>query len=137
MAQVLVADDDDGVRSLLRLSLELEGHSVVGEAADGGEALQVICECHPDVLGLDMMMPGTDGADVRGARGVGRAMMVPGRDGAGVLRALSDCDSATRPRVVAYSASPTHLELAGELGADDMVLKWGGMRDLLAGVAGA
>jgi len=117
MAQVLVADDDDGVRSLLRLSLELEGHSVVGEAADGGEALQVICECHPDVLVLDMMMPGTDGADV--------------------LRALSGCDTATRPRVVAYSASPSHLELAGELGADDMVLKSGDMTDLLSVVAGA
>jgi two-component system, NarL family, response regulator EvgA len=116
MAQVVVADDDDGVRSLLRLSLELEGHRVVGEAADGGEALQVTCECHPDVLVLDMMMPGTNGADV--------------------LRALRDCDAAARPRVVAYSASPTHLELAGRLGADDMVLKSGDMTDLLSVVAG-
>jgi two-component system response regulator EvgA len=116
MAQVLVADDDDGVRSLLRLSLELDGHSVVGEAADGDEALEVMCECHPDVVVLDMMMPGTDGADV--------------------LRALSDCDSDTRPRVVAYSASPTKLELAGRLGADGMVLKSGDMTDLLSVVAG-
>ena len=116
MAQVVVADDDEGVRSLLRLNLELEGHSVVGEAADGGEALEVTCECHPDVLVLDMMMPGTSGADV--------------------LRALNDCDAGTRPRVVAYSASRTHLELADELGADDMVLKSGDMSDLLSVVAG-
>jgi len=115
MAQVLVADDDEGVRTLLRLSLELEGH-VVGEAADGGEALQAMCDCRPDVLVLDMMMPGTDGADV--------------------LRALKDCRSTPRPRVVAYSASPTHLELAGQLGADDMVLKSGDMTDLLSVVAG-
>jgi DNA-binding NarL/FixJ family response regulator len=116
MAQVVVADDDDAVRSLLRLSLELEGHSVVGEAADGGEAIEMTCQRRPDVLVLDMMMPGKNGADV--------------------LRALGSCDSAGRPRVVAYSASPTHLELAGELGADGMVLKSGDMTDLLSVVAG-
>jgi DNA-binding NarL/FixJ family response regulator len=77
----------------------------------------VTCELHPDVLVLDMMMPGTNGADV--------------------LRALSSCDAAGRPRVVAYSASPTHLELAGQLGADDMVLKSGDMSDLLSVVAGS
>ena len=117
MAHVLVADDDDGVRTLLRLSLELEGHDVVGEAADGGEALQMTCEQHPDVLVLDMMMPGTNGADV--------------------LRALSDCDASLRPRVVAYSASQTNLDLAGRLGADDLVLKSGDMTNLLSVVAGS
>ncbi|HET7530820.1 MAG TPA: response regulator [Mycobacteriales bacterium] len=115
MAQVVVADDDDGVRTLLRFNLELEGHRVVGEAADGSEAIQVTCECRPDVLVLDMMMPGKNGADV--------------------LRALNTC-SAGRPCVVAYSASPTHLELAGRLGADRTVLKSGDMSDLLSVVAG-
>jgi len=116
MKQVVVADDDDGVRTLLRLNLELEGHCVVGEAADGGEALEMTCQCHPDVLVLDMMMPGTNGADV--------------------LRALSGCDAQARPCVVAYSASPSHLELAGELGADRTVLKTGDMTDLMSVVAG-
>jgi CheY-like chemotaxis protein len=116
MKQVVVADDDDGVRALLRLNLELEGHQVVGEAADGGEALEMTCQIHPDVLVLDMMMPGTDGADV--------------------LRALRRCTPESRPCVVAYSASPTHLELAGELGADRTVLKSGDMSDLLSVVAG-
>lgn len=116
MKQVVVADDDDGVRTLLRMNLELEGHRVVGEAADGGEALAMTCQCHPDVLVLDMMMPGKNGADV--------------------LRALSGCATDDRPCVVAYSASPSHLELAGELGADRMVLKSGDMTDLLSVVAG-
>jgi CheY-like chemotaxis protein len=116
MKQVVVADDDDGVRTLLRMNLELEGHHVVGEAADGGEALQMTCQCHPDVLVLDMMMPGTDGADV--------------------LRALSGCPADDRPCVVAYSASRAHLDLAGELGADRMVLKSGDMADLMTVVAG-
>jgi len=116
MKQVVVADDDDGVRTLLRMNLELEGHRVVGEATDGGEALEMTCQCHPDVLVLDMMMPGTTGADV--------------------LRALSGCAAGKRPCVVAYSASPSHLELAGELGADRMVLKSGDMTDLMSVVAG-
>jgi len=115
MAQVVVADDDDGVRTLLRFNLEMEGHDVVGEATDGGEALEMTCQCRPDVLVLDMMMPGKNGADV--------------------LRELSTCTSH-RPCVVAYSASATHLALAGELGADRTVLKSGDMSDLLSVVAG-
>jgi CheY-like chemotaxis protein len=114
MAQVLVADDDEAVRGLLRLNLEIEGHAVVGEAADGNAALAAMREFLPDVLVLDMMMPVSNGADV--------------------LRALTGC--ATRPCVVAYSASPTHLELAGQLGADRMVLKSGDMAQLLDAVGG-
>ena len=117
MAAVVVADDDEAVRVLLRLNLELEGHQVVGEAADGGEAVTVTCQSRPDVLVLDMMMPGGGGADV--------------------LRRLSDCARQERPVVIAYSASPTHLELAGELGADATVLKSGDMTDLMAAVGAA
>ena len=112
MAQVVVADDDDAVRGLLRLNLEIEGHAVVGEAADGNAALAAMREFRPDVLVLDMMMPGSSGEDV--------------------LRALTGC--ATRQCVVAYSASPSHLELAGRLGADATVLKSGDMEPLLAAI---
>lgn len=114
MAEVVVADDDDSVRSLLRLNLELEGHHVVGEAADGNAALAVMRSRVPDVLVLDMMMPGGGGADV--------------------LRELSGCSA--RPCVVAYSASPDHLTLAGKLGADATILKSGDMTELLAAVGG-
>ena len=114
MAAVVVADDDEAVRDLLRLNLELEGHEVVGEAADGGAAVAVTCEFRPDVLVLDMMMPGGGGADV--------------------LRQLSAYARPARPLVIAYSASPTHLVLAGELGADAAILKSGDMTDLLAAV---
>ena len=117
MAAVVVADDDEAVRFLLRFNLELEGHRVVGEAADGGAAFAVTCEYRPDVLVLDMMMPGGGGADV--------------------LRQLGDYAGDDRPLVIAYSASPTHLELAGELGADATVLKSGDMADLMAAVGAA
>lgn len=114
MAQVVVVDDDDAVRALLRLNLEMDGHLVVGEAADGCEAIKATRELRPDVLVLDMMMPGKDGADVL------RMLPLPGAD--------------ERPCVVAYSASPTHLRLADELGADAVVLKSGDMGPLLAAV---
>lgn len=114
VAQVVVADDDAAIRTLLRLNLEIEGHDVVGEAADGGAALVAMRQFRPDVLVLDMMMPGVSGADV--------------------LRELTAGSVDRRPCVVAYSASPTHLELAGELGADATVLKSGDMRPLLAAV---
>lgn len=117
MAAVVVADDDEAVRVLLRFNLELEGHQVVGEAADGTAAVSVTCESRPDVLVLDMMMPGGGGADV--------------------LRRLSEYTEPCRPRVIAYSASPTHLELAGELGADVTILKSGDMSDLMAAIAAA
>jgi DNA-binding NarL/FixJ family response regulator len=118
MAAVVVADDDEAVRHLLRFNLEMEGHQVVGEAADGSAAVAVTCESRPDVLVLDMMMPGGGGADV--------------------LRQLNDCDEPDRrPVVIAYSASPTHLELAGELGADATILKSGDMTDLMAAVSAA
>jgi len=116
MAHVVVADDDDAVRTLLRLNLEMDGHEVVAEAADGSAALEATCEHHPDVLILDMMMPGTNGEEV--------------------LRRLASCRQETRPSVVAYSASATHLERAGELGADATVLKSGDMATLLSVVAG-
>jgi len=117
MAAVVVADDDEAVRILLRFNLELEGHRVVGEAADGGAAVAVTSESRPDVLVLDMMMPNGGGADV--------------------LRQLSDLTRPHRPLVIAYSASPTHLVLAGELGADATILKSGDMADLMAAVGAA
>jgi CheY-like chemotaxis protein len=114
VAEVLVADDDAAVRALVRVSLEIDGHHVVGEAADGREALDGTARLRPDVLVLDMMMPGTDGADV--------------------LRELRSFTDGQRPRVIAYSASPAHLELADSLGANAVVLKTGDMAPLLAAV---
>jgi DNA-binding NarL/FixJ family response regulator len=116
VAAIVVADDDESVRGLLRLNLEIEGHHVVGEAADGEAALAATIRFRPDVLVLDMMMPGTGGADV--------------------LRKIGDCADPERPCVIAYSASPSHLRLADELGADATILKSGDMTDLLAAVGG-
>ena len=64
-AKVLVADDDEDIRDLVRVLLERDGHEVRG-AADGAEALRLLYAERPDVLLLDVDMPGLDGWTVLG-----------------------------------------------------------------------
>ena len=61
--RILVADDDDGLRQLLRLILAREGFEVF-EAASGEQALALAVTVDPAVILLDVMMPGLDGYDV-------------------------------------------------------------------------
>jgi DNA-binding NarL/FixJ family response regulator len=65
MIKVMLVDDQNlvrkGVRSLLELSDEIE---VIAEAVDGSEAIRTIPENQPDVVLLDMRMPGLSGLDV-------------------------------------------------------------------------
>jgi DNA-binding NarL/FixJ family response regulator len=63
--RVLVADDHTIVRSGIRHVLESEpGFSVVAEASTGGEALELASSLHPDVVVLDISMPGEPGLRV-------------------------------------------------------------------------
>jgi len=57
---VLLVDDDERVRELVRINLEFEGYSV-REAADANEGLAAIDEAKPDLVLLDVMMPQVDG----------------------------------------------------------------------------
>lgn len=61
--QLLLADDHLIVRQGLKTMLEHEGFSVVGEADDGREAVQLAQTKHPDVAVLDLAMPGLNGVD--------------------------------------------------------------------------
>jgi DNA-binding response OmpR family regulator len=61
--RILVVDDDPDVRTLLRRMLSIEGYAVA-EAADGPSALAQVGAFTPDLLLLDIMMPGQDGLDV-------------------------------------------------------------------------
>jgi CheY-like chemotaxis protein len=60
-ARVLVVDDDDDFRELLRFTLEEEGYEVA-DAADGLQALAVIERVRPDLILVDMDMPRMAGA---------------------------------------------------------------------------
>jgi DNA-binding NarL/FixJ family response regulator len=61
VTRVLIADDQDLVRSGLRFVLEVAGLEVVAEAADGAEAFLLAERLRPDVALMDIRMPGTDG----------------------------------------------------------------------------
>ena len=61
MTTVVIADDQDLVRSGLRLLLQSRGLVVVGEAADGRQAVQMVRRTTPDVILMDVRMPVLDG----------------------------------------------------------------------------
>lgn len=60
--QVLVVDDDEMIRDILRRYLEPEGYRVT-TAADGEAALRHVADTTPDVVLLDLQMPGMDGVE--------------------------------------------------------------------------
>ena len=110
--KILVVDDERAVRESLRRALELEGYEIE-LAADGREALDRLqAESQPDVLVLDVLMPGVDGLEVcRRLRRAGSrlpVLMLTARD-------------AVENRVAGLDA-----------GADDYVTKPFALEELLA-----
>jgi len=63
MSRILVVDDELTVRALLRDVLEMEGYEVT-EAEDGPQALVALDQAKPDLVLLDIMMPGMSGIEV-------------------------------------------------------------------------
>ena len=63
MYEILIADDDEDIRELLKYNLEKEGYRVQ-LAVDGHDCLKKINAQKPDLLLLDVMMPGMDGIEV-------------------------------------------------------------------------
>ena len=63
MARVLVIDDDEEIRTLVKHMLVGEGHEVE-EAVDGAEGLRLFRKRPPDLVLTDINMPGLDGHDV-------------------------------------------------------------------------
>ncbi len=61
--RVLVVDDDATIRRVLTLNFEADGYEV-SVAADGEQATELARSVHPDVVILDVMMPGADGYTV-------------------------------------------------------------------------
>ena len=77
--RVLIAEDEALIRMDMREMLTEEGHEVVGEARDGAEAIELARELRPEVIFMDVKMPGLDGiaaAAVIGAERIAPVVMV-------------------------------------------------------------
>jgi DNA-binding NarL/FixJ family response regulator len=115
MSRILIVEDDEPMRYLIcRL---LQGHEVVGEVPSGEEAVRAVETVCPDVVLLDVSLPGMNGFDV-------------GR----ILRRR--CPDARLVFVTMY-ADPAYVEEAFSVGAHGYVVKRGAPVELPAAVQAA
>ena len=92
MIRVLIVDDQPAVRRGLHLRLSLEPEvEVIGEAEDGAEAISLARSLQPDVVLMDVRMPGMDGIEAAAA------LRAVARESAVVILSLDD-DAKTRTR---------------------------------------
>jgi len=63
-AKILLVDDNDVTREVLRVILRSEGYNVVGEATDGGTGLELAMKLRPDLILLDIVMPKITGTEI-------------------------------------------------------------------------
>jgi DNA-binding NarL/FixJ family response regulator len=80
--RVVIVDDHAPFRASARRLLELEGWTVVGEAADGASGVATVEQVRPDLVLLDIALPDTTGFDVanRLSGGPARVVLVSSRD---------------------------------------------------------
>jgi DNA-binding response OmpR family regulator len=109
---ILVVDDEKTLRDMLEYNLKREGYRVLG-ASEGTEALRLAFSEQPDLVILDIMLPGMNGFDV--CRAIRKQLTVP---------------------ILMLSAREEEIDkvLGLELGADDYLTKPFGLRELLARV---
>lgn len=90
MARILIADDDRLVRQMLRDLLEADGHEVM-ECSDGSSALEAVSRVPPDLVFLDLIMPGLPGSHVAASlKGDERTHFIP------LVILTGECDEQTR-----------------------------------------
>ncbi len=110
--KVLVVDDDVKTVELVKLYLNRDGYRVI-TAYDGNEAMQMAREAHPDLIVLDLMLPGINGLEI-----------------CRILRSESDV-----PIIMLTAMTTDQDRLTGlDLGADDYVTKPFSPRELAARV---
>jgi DNA-binding NarL/FixJ family response regulator len=121
--RLVIADDHRVVRDgLCYLFGQEPDFAVVGEAGDGKQAVDVVAATRPDVLLLDLYMPGLDGHGVLAA-----------------LRDVPHSDKPPRPAVVVLTSATDdeHLVRAVQAGATSYLLKTAPAEDVIAAVRDA
>jgi DNA-binding NarL/FixJ family response regulator len=115
--RVLIVDDHDLFRNGLRNLLEGEGVHIVGEAAAGQEALRIVREIAPDVVVMDLNMPGMGGVEA--------------------TRHISTIAPLTRVVMLTISDQDNDVIDAILAGACGYLLKDSSIQDLMAGIRAA
>lgn len=113
MPKVLVVDDEQPIRELIKYNLEREDYQVL-QAGDGDTALEMARAEMPDIILLDVMLPGQDGLSV--------------------CRTLNQQTNTRAIPIIMLSAKGEELDkvLGLEMGADDYITKPFSPRELLA-----
>ena len=140
--RLLVVDDHPVVRSGIVGMFSSEADlAVVGEAADGDQAVELVAELAPDVVLMDLRMPGVDGVEAirRISAGAGTAH---GAVGAGTAHGAVGAGTAAHapaPRIVVLTTYDTDGDIlrAVEAGAIGYLLKDSAREDILAAVRAA
>lgn len=113
--RVVVVDDHELLRQTVRVLLRDAGDvEWVGEAGDGSEAVDLVARTRPDVVLMDLSMPGTDGLSA--------------------TRRIVHCCPSTRVLVLTSSTDPAHVRLSLEAGAAGVLAKDGNSETILAGI---
>jgi DNA-binding NarL/FixJ family response regulator len=115
--RVLIVDDHDLFRTGLRNLLEEQGIQIVGEAASGAEAVRIVGELAPDVVVMDLNMPGMGGVDA--------------------TRHISSIAPLTRVVMLTISEDDSDVMDAILAGACGYLLKDSSIQDLMAGIRAA
>jgi CheY-like chemotaxis protein len=113
-ATILIADDDEGIRELLRELLDSEGYRVQ-EATNGAEAIASIAANRPHAVLMDLMMP-----------------VVSGVEATAMIK--RDPRTASIP-VLAMSAGRNIVALQNDIPADDFIAKPFELSTLIAAIA--
>jgi len=115
--RVVIVDDHDLFRTGLKNLLEEQGVQVIGEAANGRDALRLVSELAPDVVIMDLNMPGISGVDT--------------------TRQLAAVAPLARVVVLTISADDDDVMNAVLAGACGYLLKDSSIQDLVAGIIAA
>jgi DNA-binding NarL/FixJ family response regulator len=115
--RVVIADDHPAYRAALARVLRENGIEVAAEAANGESAIRAALETEPDVVVMDLNMPGLSGLEA--------------------TRRLAEEAPATRVLVLSVSAQAEDVTRVMEAGADGYVLKDGPFEEVVVGVRAA
>jgi DNA-binding NarL/FixJ family response regulator len=115
--RVVIVDDHDLFRTGLRNLLEEQGVLIVGEAASGAEAVKIVRELAPDVVVMDLNMPGMGGVDA--------------------TRHITTIAPLTRVVMLTISEEDSDVMDAILAGACGYLLKDSSIQDLMAGIRAA